>query len=78
VRVITAGDAGSDFGKAELSFWHVAPGALVEKDADLVEFADSKNVFVVKAPARMRIVRIVAEKSSAVVPTTVLCEGEDA
>jgi pyruvate/2-oxoglutarate dehydrogenase complex dihydrolipoamide acyltransferase (E2) component len=78
MRVITAGDVATEFGKADVTHWYAKVGDLVSADGDLVEFADSKNVFVIKAPVTMRLVRILAPKGSPVVAATVLCEGEDA
>jgi pyruvate/2-oxoglutarate dehydrogenase complex dihydrolipoamide acyltransferase (E2) component len=78
MRVIVAGEYAPDVSKANVTHWFVQEGAVCEAGSDLVEFADSKNVFVVKAPARMRVVRIVAQKGALIDAASVLCEGDDA
>ena len=60
-----------------MTHWYVKEGEIVAADADIAEFADSKNVFVAKAPGAMRITRIAAPKGTKIAPESVLCEGED-
>ncbi len=67
---------GDDFSSAKVLEWFVKEGEIVEKDADVVEIITDKATFVIPAPFRLRLLRILKKKGDLVGEDMVLAEVE--
>ncbi len=67
---------GDDFSTAKVLEWFVKEGDVVEQDADVVEIITDKATFVIPAPFRLRVLKILKKEGDLVGEDLVLAEVE--
>lgn len=68
---------GDDFAEAKVIEWFVKEGEVVEKDQDVVELLTDKATFVVPAPFKMRVIKILKSKDEFLGEDMILAEIEE-
>ncbi len=68
---------GEDFSEAKVVEWFVKEGDVVDKDADVVELLTDKATFVVPAPFKLKVVKILKREGELLGEDMVLAEVEE-
>ncbi len=68
---------GEDFAEAKVVEWLVKEGDIVDQDQDVVELLTDKATFVVPAPFKMRLVKILKREGELIGEDMILAEIEE-